>query len=186
MTNTPSKARGPDYLPGDPVPVVEAMIRVDHAGEFGAARIYEGQLAILPPGYMRDAVKTMAEQEQDHLKAFDELVIKRNVRPTVLLPLWNVVGYTLGLVTASLGPRMAMACTVAVEEVIEEHYRQQSEKLSSEELSLKETIEKFRADELQHRDTALEHDAEQAPGYPFLSILIKAGSRAAIWLSSRY
>mgnify|MGYP001165551511 FL=1 len=185
MTKTFLKNPGPAYLPGDPAPSVEAIIRVDHAGEFGAVRIYEGQLAVLPPGPARDAVAEMAAQEQEHLETFNKLIVSRGVRPTALSPLWNLAGYALGAVTARLGPRAAMACTVAVEEVIDKHYREQAEKLGENEAPLKEIIEKFRAEELEHRDTALEHDAEQALGYPVLSALVKAGSLAAIWLSTR-
>ncbi|MBT5498275.1 MAG: demethoxyubiquinone hydroxylase family protein [Alphaproteobacteria bacterium] len=176
---------GPLYLPGDPVPAVEAMIRVDHAGEYGAVRIYEGQLAVLPPGPARDAVAEMAAQEQRHLETFEKLIVERHVRPTILSPLWRVAGFALGAATARMGPRAAMACTVAVEEVIDEHYREQAERLGTAESSLKTTIEEFRVEELEHRDTALEHEAERAVGYPVLSALVKAGSRAAIWLSTR-
>ena len=108
---------GPLYLPGDPEPALDAMIRVDHAGEFGAVRIYEGQLAVLPPGPARDAVAEMVEQEQRHLETFDRLIAERRVRPTLLSPIWRVAGFALGAVTARMGPRSAMACTVAVEEV---------------------------------------------------------------------
>ena len=161
------------------------MIRVDHAGEYGAVRIYEGQLAVLPPGPARDAVSEMAAQEQRHLETFEKLIVERHVRPTILTPLWRVAGFALGAVTARMGPRVAMACTVAVEEVIDEHYREQAERLGTAESSLKSTIVEFRAEELEHRDTALEHEAERAVGYPVLSALVKAGSRAAIWLSTR-
>jgi len=176
---------GPLYLPGDPEPAIDAMIRVDQAGEFGAVRIYEGQLAVLPPGPARDAVAEMAEQEQRHLETFDRLIAERRVRPTLLSPIWRVAGFALGAVTARMGPRAAMACTVAVEEVIDDHYREQAARLGPEDADLKATIEEFRADELAHRDTALEHEAEQAAGYSVLSGLVKAGSRAAIWLSMR-
>lgn len=180
------KRPGPAYLPGDPTPPVDAMIRVDHAGEFGAVRIYEGQLAVLPPGPARDAVQEMAAQEQEHLATFNALIADRGVRPTALSPLWHVAGYAFGAWTARMGPRAAMACTVAVEEVIDAHYREQAERLGNDEADLKGVIEKFRADELAHRDTALDHEAEQAAGYPVLSALVKAGSRAAIWLSTRF
>ena len=185
MTDTSVKKPGPAYLPGDPVPPVEAMIRVDHAGEYGAVRIYQGQLAVLPPGPTRDAVAVMEAQEQEHLETFNELIVSRRVRPTALSPLWHLAGYALGALTGRLGPQAAMACTVGVEEVIDEHYRDQAEQLGEDEILLKEVIKKFRADELEHRDTALDHDAEQAIGYPVLSALVKAGSRAAIWLSTR-
>ena len=177
---------GPLYLPGDPEPAVDVMIRVDHAGEYGAVRIYEGQLSVLPPGPVRDAVEEMATQEKHHLETFDRLIVERRVRPTVLSPVWWFAGFALGTVTARMGPRAAMACTVAVEEVIDEHYRQQSERLGAEDAALKATIDEFRAEELDHRNTALDHDAERAVGYPVLSALVKAGSRVAIWLSTRF
>ena len=182
----PDKRPGPAYLPGDPTLPVDAMIRVDHAGEFGAVRIYEGQLAVLPPGPARDAVQEMAAQEQEHLATFNVLIADRGVRPTALSPLWHVASYALGAWTARMGPRVAMACTVAVEEVIDAHYREQAERLGDDEADLKGVIEKFRTDELAHRDTALDHEAEQAAGYPVLSALVKAGSRVAIWLSTRF
>ncbi|PPR63157.1 MAG: 2-nonaprenyl-3-methyl-6-methoxy-1,4-benzoquinol hydroxylase [Alphaproteobacteria bacterium MarineAlpha4_Bin2] len=176
---------GPLYLPGDPEPAVDAMIRVDHAGEYGAIRIYEGQLSVLSPGPARDAIVEMAAQERQHLETFERLIVERRVRPTFLSPLWRIAGFALGVITARMGPRAAMACTVAVEEVIDEHYREQSERLGLEDLGLKATINEFRADELEHRDTALHHEAEQAAGYLLLSAFVKAGSRAAIWLSTR-
>ncbi|HEV8680857.1 MAG TPA: demethoxyubiquinone hydroxylase family protein, partial [Stellaceae bacterium] len=125
--NNDSVPGRPPYLPGDPVPApeIEAMIRVDHAGEYGAVRIYDGQLAVIGRGRAREAIRHMAEQEGRHLAAFDELVRARAVRPTALQPLWHIAGYALGAATALLGERAAMACTVAVEEVIDEHYRDQ-------------------------------------------------------------
>ena len=176
---------GPLYLPGDPVPAVEVMIRVDHAGEYGAVRIYEGQLAVLSPGGARDAVLEMAAQEGRHLETFEKLIVEHRVRPTILSPLWHITGFALGSATAWMGPRAAMACTVAVEEVIDEHYREQAERLGAGEPELKSTIEEFRAEELEHRDTALDHGAERAVGYLVLSALVKSGSRMAIWLSTR-
>ena len=186
MTDRPRKRPGPAYLPGDSAASVEAMIRVDHAGEFGAVRIYEGQLSVLPPGPARDAVAEMAAQERRHLETFDELIVERRVRPTILSPLWHVAGFALGAVTARMGPRAAMACTVAVEEVIDDHYADQAARLGDDDAALKRTIEQFREEELEHRDTALDHEAEQAVGYPVLSLLVKAGSKAAIWLSTRF
>lgn len=179
---------GDDRLPGDPdrETLVERMIRVDHAGEFGAARIYEGQLAVLGRRPVGDTIRHMAEQEQKHLDAFDRLVAERRVRPTVLSPLWNAAGFALGAATAAMGERAAMACTVAVEEVIADHYAEQAAKLGDDEAELRGMIEEFRAEEIEHKDTGLEHEAEQAPGYKTLSNVIKAGSRAAIWLSTRY
>ncbi len=173
------------YLPGDPEPeaLKARMIRVDHAGEYGAKRIYEGQLAVLGAG--DTAIRDMAEQEAKHLAVFERLLIEERVRPTLLTPLWHVAGYALGAATALMGREAAMACTVAIEETIDEHYRRQADALGPEEAALKSTIEEFRADELQHRAVGLAEGAERAPGYPALSAAIKAGSRLAIWLSER-
>jgi ubiquinone biosynthesis monooxygenase Coq7 len=161
------------------------MIRVDHAGEYGAARIYEGQLAVLGRSRAAPVIRRMAEQEKRHLAEFDRLIVEHRVRPTLLSPLWHVAGFALGAATALLGERAAMACTVAVEEVIDDHYRQQTEALGESEPELKTAIEEFRANEIEHRDTGLAHGAEAAPGYNVLSAAIKAGSRLAIWLSTR-
>ena len=174
-------------LPGD-LPLgtaVERIIRVDHAGEYGAARIYEGQLAIMGRGDKGDLIRHMKEQEQVHLDTFAGLIAKRRVRPTVLLPLWHVAGFALGAATAALGDRAAMACTVAVEEAIDEHYAAQAASLPDEEASLRGTIEKFRADELEHRDIGLEHEAELAPAYRLMSAVIKLGCKVAIHVSER-
>jgi 3-demethoxyubiquinol 3-hydroxylase len=180
--------RAPAYLPGDlkPAQSVQRMIRVDHAGEYGAARIYEGQLAVLPPGPDADAVREMAEQEKRHLARFSEILVDRRVRPSILSPLWHTAGYALGAATALLGPRAAMACTAAVEEVIDEHYAEQAEALGDDEPELCTLIEEFRQDELAHRDIALDRGAEEAPGYELMTGAIKAGSRLAIWLAKRY
>jgi len=177
----------PPYLPGDPAPEseIESMIRVDHAGEYGAVRIYDGQLAVVGRGRARNAIRHMAAQEQRHLAAFDALVRARHVRPTLLHPLWHVAGYALGAATALMGERAAMACTVAVEEVIDEHYRGQAERLGAADPVLSETIEAFRADELQHRQTAIEHGATDTLGYELISAVVRTGSRLAIWLSTR-
>ena len=179
---------GPPRLPGDPprAEMIARMIRVDHAGEYGAARIYDGQLAVLGRSPAAPAIRRMAEQEKRHLAAFDKLVAARRVRPTMLSPLWHAAGFALGAATALLGERAAMACTVAVEEVIDEHYRKQSELLGDSEPELQAAIEDFRHDELEHRAIGLAHGAEQAPGYAALSAAIKAGSRLAIWLSTRF
>jgi ubiquinone biosynthesis monooxygenase Coq7 len=177
-------------LPGD-LPredELARMIRVNQAGEYGARRIYEGQLAVMGRKHPNhDAVKHMHEQELRHLETFDRLVSERRVRPTALQPIWHIAGFALGAATAMMGDRAAMACTVAVEEVIDEHYAKQSERLEEDrnEADLRDTIEEFRAEELEHRDTALEHGAEQAPGYEVLTAAVKTGSRLAIWLSER-
>jgi len=177
----------PPYLPGDATldADVAAMIRVDHAGEYGAVRIYDGQLAVARRGRARDEISRMAAQEHAHLARFDELVRERRVRPTVLQPLWHAAGFALGAATALLGERAAMACTVAVEEVIDAHYQSQLDRLGDAEPALAATIREFRDDELRHRDAALALGATEAAGYELLSAAIKAGSRLAIWLSTR-
>jgi len=174
-------------LPGDPSDAaeVERMIRVDHAGEYGAKRIYQGQLAVLGRGPKGDVLRHMQAQEQVHLDKFSELIAQRRVRPTALLPFWHIAGFVLGATTAALGERAAMACTVAVEEVIDEHYRGQTAVLGDDETALRDTIEIFRAEELEHRDIGLANEAEKAPGYRLLSGAIKAGCRVAIALSER-
>jgi ubiquinone biosynthesis monooxygenase Coq7 len=174
-------------LPGDrsDADQVARMIRVDHAGEYGAKRIYQGQLAVLGRGPKGDVLRHMQAQEQVHLDKFSALIAQRRVRPTALLPLWHVAGYALGAATAALGERAAMACTVAVEEAIDEHYRAQTAALGDDEAALRDTIETFRAEELEHRDIGLAHDAEKTPGYRLLSAAIKAGCKVAIALSER-
>lgn len=183
-SDTPNRLR---YLPGDPPPAdeIERMIRVDHAGEYGAVRIYEGQLAVMRHGRARDEIRRMAEQEARHLATFNQLMQSRRVRPTALQPLWHMAGYALGAATALLGQEAAMACTVAVEEVIDEHYHDQSERLGDADPALKHTILAFRDDELAHRERAIEHGALDTLGYDVISGVIKAGSRLAIWLSTR-
>jgi ubiquinone biosynthesis monooxygenase Coq7 len=164
---------------------VERMIRVDHAGEYGATRIYQGQIAVLGRGRHGPTLQHMLEQEQEHRRTFEALIRKRRVRPTVLLPLWHLAGFALGAGTALLGSRAAMACTVAVEEAIDEHYAAQAEALGDDEPELKATIEKFRQEELEHRDIGLANEAELAPAYRALSAVIKRGCKAAIWASER-
>ena len=179
--------------PGDPDArqTVERIIRVDQAGEFGAVRIYEGQLAALRwTGRLNGAagrkIAQMAKAEREHSRTFNRLIAERRVRPTLLSPLWSVAGFALGAATALMGEKAAMACTVAVEETIDEHYAKQADVLGDDEAPLRATIEKFRADELAHRDEALASGAEQATGYRPLPAAIKAGSRLAIWLSTRF
>jgi len=174
-------------LPGDlsDEQLIDRVIRVDQAGEYGARRIYEGQLAVLRHGPDRAAVEHMARQERRHLEAFDHLVAERRVRPTALQPLWHVAGFALGAATALLGAKAAMACTVAVEEVIDAHYRRQGEMLPESEGDLRSTLEKFRAEEIEHRDLGLAHGAAEAPAYSLLTRAIKTGSRLAIWLAER-
>ena len=175
------------YLPGDPTPEqrLEEILRVDHAGEYGAQQIYRGQLAVLGHTKAAPLLQHMADQEDEHLKAFQGLLNERQVRPSALLPLWHVGGVALGAVTALMGQRAAMACTVAVEEVINDHYAEQAEHLKDKEPELYETVEKFRQEELEHRDIALEHEAELAPGYPVLREAVKGISRLAIKIAEK-
>ena len=174
-------------LPGDPTARqrLERLIRVDHAGEYGAKRIYQGQLAVLGGGDKGDILRHMQAQEQHHLDTFAALIADRRVRPTALLPLWHLAGFALGAATAALGSRAAMACTVAVEEAIDEHYARQSAELGDDEAALRATIDGFRAEELEHRDIGLEHEAELAPAYRAMSAVIKAGCKVAIAVSER-
>jgi ubiquinone biosynthesis monooxygenase Coq7 len=160
------------------------MIRVDHAGEYGAARIYAGQLAVLGRGSKGDLLRHMQAQEEHHLKTFSDLIVQRRVRPTALLPLWHLAGFALGAVTAAMGEKAAMACTVAVEEAIDAHYGAQIDTLHGEP-ELRQTLEKFRSEEVEHRDIGLAHGAEQAVGYRLLSRVIKVGCKAAIAVSER-
>jgi ubiquinone biosynthesis monooxygenase Coq7 len=179
---------GERALPGD-LPrddLIRRMIRVDHAGEYGARRIYEGQLAVLGRRQDAEPIRRMAAQEKRHLDAFDRLLGERRVRPTALHPLWHVAGYALGAATALLGREAAMACTVAVEEVIDAHYQKQAAALGADDPELKTMIETFRAEELEHRDIGLAEGAERAPAYGALTGAIKAGSRLAIWLAERF
>lgn len=184
--STPQK---PYRMPGDPTKsdMLESMIRVDHAGEYGAVRIYEGQLAVLGQSADRADIEHMAAQERVHLARFDDLIRANRVRPTVLMPLWHAAGFALGAGTALMGEKAAHACTVAVEEVIDEHYAEQVAALDTEgdQQDLRDTFEAFRLEELEHRDTALENGAEEAPGYEVLKAAVKTGSRIAIWLSKR-
>lgn len=165
---------------------VDAMIRVDHAGEYGAARIYAGQLAVMgsrAPGSA--AIARMKQQEQRHLDVFDRLISERGVRPTLLGPLWHVAGYGLGVVTALIGPQAAMACTAAVETEIDAHYQEQRDALGSADPELSAHIEDFQREEVEHKATALEHGAEGAFGYPLMSAVIRAGCRVAIAATKR-
>lgn len=174
-------------LPGDPGPAetLARFLRVDHAGEYGAQRIYQGQLAVLRGTKYAPALRHMQAQEQVHFDRFTQLIGERQVRPTALLPLWHVAGFALGAATALLGPKAAMACTVAVEETIDEHYRDQQAALGDEEAPLREEIERFRQEELEHRDIGLENGAEQAPAYRLLTAAIRAGCKLAIKASER-
>ncbi|MEQ1790113.1 MAG: demethoxyubiquinone hydroxylase family protein [Rickettsiales bacterium] len=174
-------------LPGE-LPYSEKiarMIRVNHAGEYGAQRIYEGQLAVLGKSPCGDVLRHMAQQEQEHLDCFSDMLVERSVRPTALMPLWNVAGFALGAATALMGEKVAMACTVAVETVIDEHYAAQEIELGDDEKELKQAISKFRLEEQEHRDTGLAHGAEESPLYSVVTGAIKLNTRLAIWLATR-
>ena len=163
-----------------------SMLRVDQAGEYGATRIYAGQLAVLrrncPEARL---VARMAAQEERHLKRFNQLMAERRVRPTALQPLWNVAGFALGAATALMSEQAALACTDAVETEIDKHYREQLAELGDDDPELAADIEEFRADELEHRDSARAGGATHAIGYPLLTAAIRAGCRVAIELSKR-
>jgi ubiquinone biosynthesis monooxygenase Coq7 len=165
------------------------MLRVDHAGEFGAVQIYRGQRAVFDvapsKAHMSELLAEMEAGEQAHLATFDRLLLDRGVRPTAFAPLWRMAGFALGAATALMGEKAAHACTAAVEEVIEGHYAEQAEALATLDPALRETVEAFRADELRHRDTAIAEGAEQAPGYALMSAIIKAGCRLAIRVSEK-
>jgi len=174
------------WKPGDRREATDAMVRVDQAGEYGATRIYAGQLAVMgdrtPSARL---IAGMANQEERHRAFFDSMIAKRGVRPTVLQPFWNVAGFALGAATAALGPRAAMACTAAVETEIDRHYRSQLDLLGDSDPELSKAVADFRDEELEHRDTAIAAGAETTPGYPLLSGMIRVGCRVAIALSKR-
>lgn len=162
------------------------MLRVDQAGEYGATRIYAGQLAVMGDRAPHSSdVAEMARQEEDHRRRFDALIAERGVRPTALQPLWSVAGYALGAATALMGPEAAMACTAAIETEIDAHYTQQLEELGDEDPQLAGMIREFRDDEREHRDAALAAGAERAPAYPLLFGAIRLGCRLAIRLSEK-
>lgn len=162
------------------------MLRVDQAGEFGATRIYAGQLAVMGDRHP-DArvISGMAAQEDRHRRLFDAMMTRRGVRPTALAPIWNVAGFALGAMTAAIGPRAAMACTAAIETEIDRHYSEQLKEIGQDDPELSTAITDFQAEEVEHHDIAVSHGAEQAPAYPLLSGAIRLGCRAAIALSKR-
>lgn len=176
-------------LPGDPTPekLAHRAIRVDHAGEAGAVRIYQGQLAVLGRGPAGQPLRAMKAKEESHRNELERLIRDRGVRPTALSPIWDVAGFALGAATALMGPKAAMAATVAIEDVIEEHYKSQEKALAAagSEPELTALVAQFGADETVHKKEALSHGAREAPGYELLTAAIKAGSRVAIWLSTR-
>ncbi|XP_056606594.1 5-demethoxyubiquinone hydroxylase, mitochondrial isoform X3 [Triplophysa dalaica] len=169
--------------------MLDRMLRVDHAGEYGANRIYAGQMAILGRTQTGPLIQHMWDQEKKHLEKFNTILGEQRVRPTLLLPLWNISGFLLGACSALLGKEGAMACTVAVEESISEHYNSQIRALMEVDperyTELLQIIKEFRDDEMEHHDTGLEHDAESVPGYFFLKTFIHTGCKAAIYISQR-
>ncbi|WP_411816835.1 demethoxyubiquinone hydroxylase family protein [Hyphococcus sp. DH-69] len=175
--------------PGPQRQRIAEMLRVDHAGEYGAVAIYRGQRAIfdkLPhKARMAALLEEMEDGEAHHLSTFDRLLAERKVRPTVLAPLWNAAGFGLGAATALMGEKSAMACTAAVEDVIEKHYAEQIDELTDSEPDLCETVQQFREDELAHKHTAEDEGAHQAPFYRALSGAIKIGCRAAIKIAEK-
>ena len=174
------------WRPGDRRADSASMLRVDQAGEYGATRIYAGQLAVLRRNAPESKlIARMAAQEQRHLNRFNELMAERRVRPTALQPLWNVAGFALGAATALLSEKAALACTDAVETEIDKHYAAQLKQLGKDDPELAGDIADFRADELEHRDSARAGGATNAIGYPLLTAAIRAGCRVAIGLSKR-
>jgi ubiquinone biosynthesis monooxygenase Coq7 len=174
------------WRPGDRRPDRASMLRVDQAGEYGATRIYAGQLAVLRRNCSEaKLVARMAAQEERHLSRFNTLMAERRVRPTALQPVWKVAGFALGVATALMSEQAALACTDAVETEIDRHYRTQLDELGDDDPEFAADIEQFRAEELEHRDTARAAGATNAVGYPLLTAAIRAGCRVAIELSKR-
>ena len=167
---------------------LDKILRVDHAGEVGAAKIYEGQLKVLGKTDVGPMIQHMKDQEKEHLDTFHDLLNEHKVRPTIMLPIWNLAGYGLGVISAAMGKKAAMACTVAVEEVIGQHYEEQAKELSKRKLKpdLLKTVKKFREDELEHHDTGVEHQAEMTTGYVLLSKTIKQLCYTAIKITKKY
>ena len=169
--------------------ILEEIIRVDHAGERGAIKIYEGQLLALKTikqdSELREKIEEMKEQEKEHLAYFEEEIQKRKIKPTYLLPLWDVMGVALGFGTALLGKKAAMLCTASVEEVIEKHYQDQIKKLGNDESALKAKIKKFKEDESNHKNIANEAGATNKGLYSIMDKIIQTSSRIAITVSEK-
>ena len=169
--------------------ILEEIIRVDHAGERGAIKIYEGQLLALKTikqdESLKNIIEEMKENEQEHLKYFEVEIQKRNIKPTSLLPLWDVMGVALGFGTALLGKKATMLCTASVEEVIDDHYQNQLKKLGNDEEELKRKIEKFKEDEINHKNIAYESGATNKGIYSIMDKIIRTGSRIAITISEK-
>ena len=164
---------------------IDSILRVDHAGETAAAKIYDGQLAVLKNTPVGPTIQHMKDQEEEHLDTFNRLLVENDTRPTALLPLWNVMGYGLGVASALMGEKAAMACTIAVEEVIGEHYAKQADTLDKNHRELKSTLEKFRDDELDHLEIGVEHEGETAPGYEIMKTIVQFGCRTSIKISEK-
>ena len=174
------------WMPGDRREPMKAMVRVDQAGEYGATRIYAGQLAVLGDRHpFARAIHHMAEQEERHRAFFDRMIAERRVRPTLFQPFWDKAGFALGAITAAIGPKAAMACTAAVETEIDKHYQDQLDQLGDSDPELSEAIADFQAEELEHRDHALGAGAEEAIAYPVMYGLIRAGCKVAIAAAKR-
>ena len=174
------------WRPGEKRPDRESMLRVNQAGEYGATRIYAGQLAVLGrSSTAAHQIARMAAQEQRHLERFDRMMAERRVRPTALQPLWSIAGFALGAATAMISEKAAMACTDAVETEIDRHYSEQLAALGDEDPEFAADIRDFQAEELEHRETARKHGAQEAIAYPLLTTAIRAGCRLAIELSKR-
>ena len=182
----PGDGAAASWQPGDRRVDSRSMLRVDHAGEYGATRIYAGQLAVFGSAHpTARVIAQMASQEARHLSHFDRMMSERGVRPTALQPIWTVAGHALGAVTALISPQAAMACTAAVEDEIDAHYGEQRRMLADTDPPLAAAIEQFQAEEVEHRDTALANGAQDAAGFAFLYSAVRAGCRAAIFLSKR-
>ena len=168
---------------------LEEIIRVDHAGERGAIKIYEGQLLALKTikqdNALKDKIEEMKEHEKEHLEYFEKEIQKRKIKPTYLLPLWDLIGVGLGFGTAMLGKKATMLCTASVEEVIDEHYKNQLKKLGNDEKGLKKKIEKFKEDEINHKNIAYEAGATTKGFYSIMDKIIRTGSRIAITISEK-
>ena len=169
--------------------ILEEIIRVDHAGERGAIKIYQGQLLALKTlkkdEVLKDKIEEMKEHEKEHLEYFEKEIQRRKIKPTYLLPLWDVMGITLGFSTALLGKKAAMLCTASVEEVIEDHYENQLKKLGNDEMVLKAKIEKFKKEEVNHKNIAYELGATNKGIYSIMDKVIKTGSKIAITISEK-
>uniref|UniRef100_T1JA78 5-demethoxyubiquinone hydroxylase, mitochondrial n=1 Tax=Strigamia maritima TaxID=126957 RepID=T1JA78_STRMM len=171
--------------------LIDKILRVDHAGELGADRIYAGQMAVLGKTSVGPVIQHMWDQEKHHLKTFEQLISQYRARPTVMVPIWNIAGFLLGAGSAVLGRKASMACTVAVEDVISKHYDNQIRQLmtdadsTEQHTELLEILKQFRDDEIEHHDTALAHEARQMPLFSLFTNCIKAGCHAAIWISEK-